>query len=157
MLKIIFLAFAGILVAFGQVQQYPNQNPFAFPGVAVIPPGTTGAITIGSTVMLTSTTGPVIDPGGAIGYQFNGASGALTFNAPVAVAGMRRCYRNATGKSGAITVQLASTDKADLAGSNGSTGGTIVSGGALADEICLTSDVANHWYARGSSGTWTSN
>ncbi len=102
MVKIILLLLAAIGTAFGQVQQYPN--PFS--GVAVIPPGTTGAVVIGTTVVLASTAGPVVDPGGQIAYQFNGAAGALTFNAPVAVAGMSRCYQNATGKSGAITIQL---------------------------------------------------
>jgi hypothetical protein len=107
--------------------------------------------------VLISTTGAVTDPGNSMDYQFNNASGALTFNVPVGVAGLQRCYRNATGKSGAITLQMATSNTVDVAGANGSSAGTLVSGGALGDSVCLVSDAANHWYAYKQLGTWTNN
>ncbi len=104
-----------------------------------------------------STSGAVADPGNSSDYQFNNASGALTFNAPAGIAGLQRCYRNATGKSGAITIQMATSNTVDLAGANGSSAGTLVSGGALGDAVCIVSDAANHWYAFVQTGTWTNN
>jgi hypothetical protein len=107
---------------------------------------------------LTSTSGPVSDPGGASYYQYNNASGALTFTLPAGVAGMQRCYRNATGKSGVITIGVITSNTIDLAGVNGTTTtGTLVSGGALGDEACLRSDAANHWMADTPKGSWTNN
>jgi hypothetical protein len=105
-----------------------------------------------------STSGPVSDPGGNAAFQYNNASGALTFNLPAGVAGMQRCYRNATGKSGAITIAVTTSNSIDLNGANGTTStGTLVSSGALGDAVCLQSDAANHWYAYVSSGSWTNN
>jgi hypothetical protein len=105
-----------------------------------------------------STSGAVTDPGGVADYQFNNASGALTFNLPAGVAGQQRCYRNATGKSGAITIAVTTSNAIDLNGANGTTTtGTLVSGGALGDAVCLVSDATNHWYAYIQKGTWTNN
>lgn len=104
------------------------------------------------------TSGPVADPGGPNSYEWNGATGALTFSLPAGVAGYQRCYRNATGKTGAITVAVTTANAIDLNGANGTTGtGTLVSGGALGDAVCLVSDTANHWYAYVQKGTWTNN
>jgi hypothetical protein len=112
----------------------------------------------GGVPVLISTSGPVTDPGGQSVYQFNNASGALQFNLPAGVAGMQRCYRDATGKSGAITVAVTTSNAIDLNGANGTTStGTLVSGGALGDAVCLVSDAANHWYAYVQKGTWTNN
>ena len=107
--------------------------------------------------VLISTSGPVADPGGVNYYQINNAAGALTFNAPAGVAGYQRCYRNATGKSGAITIQMAASNTVDVGGTNGSSAGTLVSGGAAGDSLCIVGDVANHWYAYKQSGAWTNN
>jgi hypothetical protein len=104
---------------------------------------------------LISTSGAVTDPGNASDYQFNNASGALTFNAPVGVAGLQRCYRNATGKSGVITIQMAASNTVDLNGVNSSSAGTLVSTGALGDAACIVSDAANHWYAYVQKGSWS--
>jgi hypothetical protein len=110
------------------------------------------------TPVLISTSGPVADPGGPSYYQYNSASGALTFDLPAGIAGMQRCYRNATGKSGVITVAVTTSNAIDDNGANGTSGtGTLVSGGALGDAVCLVSDVANHWYAYVQKGTWTNN
>lgn len=108
-----------------------------------------------NTNVLVSTSGPVADPGNSSDYQFNNAAGALTFNAPAGVAGLQRCYRNATGKSGVITVQMATSNTVDFQGTNGSSAGTLLSGGALGDAVCIVSDVANHWYAYVQSGSWS--
>ena len=108
--------------------------------------------------VLISTSGPVTDPGNSADYQFNNGSGALTFNLPDGVAGLQRCYRNQTGKTGAITIAVTTSNAIDLNGANGTTStGTLVSGGALGDAVCLVSDAAHHWHAYVQRGTWTNN
>lgn len=105
-----------------------------------------------------STSGPVADPGGSSAFLFNNAAGALTFTLPAGVAGLQRCYRNATGKTGVITIAVIASNAIDLNGANGTTStGTLVSSGALGDAICLESDATNHWYANVSKGTWINN
>jgi len=104
-----------------------------------------------------STSGPVSDPGGTNVFLFNNAAGAITFNAPAGVAGYQRCYRNATTRTGAITIQMAASNTVDVNGVNGSSAGTLVSTGASGDSVCIVSDAANHWYAYIQMGSWTNN
>ena len=101
------------------------------------------------------TSGPVTDPGGWNLYQYNNSSGALTFNMPTGVAGLQRHYRNDTGKTGAITLQLGGSDVADLNGTATTAGGALASAGAAGDDIDLISDRANHWYSNVVKGTWS--
>jgi hypothetical protein len=108
-------------------------------------------------VLVSSGAGPIADPGGVSYIQTNNYTGVLTFNAPAGVAGMQRCYRNATTRIGIITVQMASSNYVDMNGANGSSAGTLVSSGALGDQICIISDAANHWYVMSSAGSWTNN
>ena len=111
------------------------------------------------TTFYTYTSGPVTDPGGLYVFLNNNASGALTFNLPDgSAAGMQRCYRNSTGKSGAITVAVTTGNNIDVGGANGTTStGTLVSGGALGDSACLVADGSSHWYAYIYSGLWSNN
>jgi hypothetical protein len=119
--------------------------------------GTLAAARMPNVPITVATSSPQSDPGGASAYLFNNGSGAMTFNAPAGVAGLQRCYRNATGKSGAITIQMAASNTLDVSGANGSSAGTLVSGGALGDSACIVSDATNHWYAYIQKGTWTNN
>lgn len=118
--------------------------------------GTMSPSQIPAVPVVIAASGPVSDPGGSNYYLYNSAAGPLTFNLPAGVAGMQRCYRNATGASGAITIAVASGNSIDLNGSNGTTG-TLVSTGALGDAVCLVSDTANHWYAYVQKGAWSNN
>jgi len=112
----------------------------------------------GPVPVLTATTGPVADPGGPSVYLYNNSSGAIIYNLPTGVSGYQRCYRNATGKTGVITIAVTTNNSIDLNGANGTTStGTLVSGGALGDAVCLISDATNHWYAYVQKGTWTNN
>jgi len=125
------------------------------PGGASCTP-TVPAVNMAPVPALTSTSGPVADPGGPAYFQYNNAAGVLTFDAPAWAAGLQRCYRNATGKSGAITVQMATGDYADLAGANTTSAGYLLSTGVLADGICITaSDTSHYWYSYPSSGSWS--
>jgi hypothetical protein len=71
------------------------------------------------------------------------------------VAGLQRCYRNSTGVTAVLTVQMAASNTIDLNGANGSSGGYLASSGALGDSVCIVSDSTNHWYAYAGGGTWT--
>lgn len=108
----------------------------------------------------TFTSGPVVEPYYIFkGFLINSASGALTFDLPAtntSFAGLERCYRQDTGKTGVITVAVHSSDTIDLNGVAGTTStGTITSGGALGDQICLISNAAHYWYVTSTHGTWT--
>lgn len=105
-----------------------------------------------------ATSGPVADPGGSAAFLENNASGAMTFTLAAGVAGLQRCYRNSTGKTGVITVAVITSNQIDLAGVNGTvTSGTLVSGGGLGDQACLYSDASGHWMAQIVKGSWVNN
>lgn len=114
----------------------------------------TPVATASNKTILISTSSPVTDPGGVNVNLFNNSVGAITFNAPAGVAGLERCYQNATGKSGQITVQMPASNTVDLLGINTAVAGSIVSTGALGDDICMVSDTTNHWYVFSKIGTW---
>jgi fibronectin-binding autotransporter adhesin len=117
---------------------------------------TSGCSSGGGEVPVTvAPTGPVSDPGGPYDYLFNNSGGALTFNLPAAVAGMQRCYGNSVGTTGAITITAASGNTIALLGANSAAAGSLTSGGAAGDGLCLASDAANHWMAYPESGTWS--
>jgi hypothetical protein len=106
-------------------------------------------------VQIDAGAGPISDPGGNDYYLFNN-HGALTFNAPAGtVTGMQRVYANYAGITGVITVQMYSGNTVALYGSNGSSGGTMTSGGVAGDAVMLVCDSANHWTAFAISGAWT--
>jgi hypothetical protein len=102
-----------------------------------------------------ATSGSNSDPGGASYYQFCNYTSGCTFTAPAGVAGLQRCYRNSTGVTAVLTVQMAASNTVDLNGGNGSSGGYLASSGALGDSVCIVSDSTNHWYAYAGGGTWT--
>ena len=116
-------------------------SAWAFPGGGG--GGGGGGVTLPSVII--STTGPVTDPGGANVFEYNNAGGALTFNLGDGVPGYQRHFRNATGVSGAISINPTVGNTIDFGGSNTSV--SLISTGAAADEISLVSDVAHHWYS----------
>jgi hypothetical protein len=137
-------------------------NPTAGNCQSIVPSGFTITFSIQSVCIIPArtiaTTSPATDPGTNEAYLYNNSSGAMTFPLPTAAGTQRRCYRNATARTGVITISVASGDTVDYAGTNGTTStGTLVSTGAAGDEICLVSDAVNHWYATKLLGSWTNN
>jgi hypothetical protein len=105
-----------------------------------------------------STSGPVTVS--SIGFYFNNASGALTYNLPTITSGTvgaQYCIRNAVGKTGAITVQLPASTSADVNGVNGTAAGTLVSSGAAGDAACVVAVSTTQYEAYIASGNWTNN
>ena len=133
--------------------------PFTTDGTNVALPS--GTLSVGQALlvpMATPTSGPVTVS--AWGFYFNNASGAMTFNLPVvtsATVGAQYCFRNFTGKSGAITLQAPASTYFDVNGANGSVTGTLVSGGALGDSVCVVSISTTEYMAYPGNGTWTNN
>ena len=133
--------------------------PFTTDGTNVVLPS--GTLSVGQALLVpvaTPTSGPVTVS--AWGFYFNNASGALTFNLPVVTAatvGAQYCFRNFTGKSGAITLKAPASTYFDVNGANGSVTGTLVSGGALGDSACVVSISTTQYMAYPGTGSWTNN
>ena len=105
-----------------------------------------------------STSGPVAVT--TSGYYFNNAAGALTFTLKTLASGdvgNTWCFRNYTGKSGAITLTAPASTSIDVLGANGSAAGTLVSAGALGDSVCVTAVTTTEYMAYVGAGTWTNN
>jgi len=94
------------------------------------------------------------------GFFFNNAAGAMTFNLPAittATVGNQYCFRNYTGRTGAITLQLPAATSVDVDGVNGTAAGTLVSGGALGDSACVVAVAVGQYMAYIGTGVWTNN
>jgi hypothetical protein len=134
----------------------------SLPGTLSIPstlPGSLPTSTGGSGVLvpvLVSTSGPVSAV--ATGFYINNASGAITYTLPTitsANVGLQLCFRENTGKSGAITLTAPASTYIDVNGAVGSAAGNLVSAGALGDAACVVAIDATHYYAYVGNGTWT--
>lgn len=92
-------------------------------------------------------------------FYINNSGGNCQFNLLAGTTGkFQRCFRNATGNSGIITIAVATSNSIDVNGTNGTTSsGTLVSGGALGDSVCVVDDGSNHWYAFVQNGAWANN
>jgi hypothetical protein len=104
-----------------------------------------------------STSGPVAVSGW--GTYLNNSSGAITFNLPTPTSsniGTQFCFRQATGKTGAITIATASSSIfIDVLGVNGTVGTLVSSGGGAS--ACVVSISPTEFQANIVSGTWTNN
>lgn len=105
-----------------------------------------------------STSGPVTVS--SVGFYYNNAAGALTFNLPVitlANIGYQFCFRNSVTRTGAITIQSPAATYIDVDGTNGTAAGTLVSAGALGDSACIVAVSVAQYVAYTNKGTWTNN
>lgn len=133
--------------------------PFTTDGTNVALPSGTLSVAQALLVPVTiSTSGPVTVS--TWGFYFNNTSGALTFNLPAitsATVGVQYCFRNFTGKTGAITLKAPASTYFDVAGANGTAAGTLVSGGALGDSACVISISTTQYMAYPGNGSWVNN
>lgn len=164
--------------AFGQQSNTTARNPLYAPGgVAcsatvtancVVKTDASGNAKIGTTVLdaawgplapvTVSISGPVTVNKG--GFWYNNSAGALTFNLPAITSGMvgfRACFANDDTRTGAITLQLPASTQMSKAGALGTAAGTLVSGGALDDNVCVVALTTTKYRAYVGSGTWTNN
>jgi hypothetical protein len=96
---------------------------------------------------------------GLTGYYWNDASGAYTFQLDSPVAGKQYCFGNYSGQTGVITVKSTTSVYIVYKGANGTvTTGTLVSGGAAGDFVCMEGVDTTHYMVTGVGyGTWTNN
>ena len=94
------------------------------------------------------------------GWYFNSLAGPITFALPIITSGsigMQLCFRNTAAGTGVITLKAPASTFIDKAGVLGSASGTLVSGGALGDSVCLLAIDTTHYAATVNTGTWTNN
>lgn len=92
------------------------------------------------------------------GFYINNSSGAVNYLLPAittSTVGTQVCVRNATTRTGVITVTAPASTFIDKDGANGTAAGTIVSGGALADSACFVGITTTQYLYYPGAGTWT--
>lgn len=107
-----------------------------------------------------STSGPVTVAGTGSGFWYNNSSGAITFNLPTITSGMlgyQFCFRNYTSNTGVVTLQSPASTLIDLNGATATAAGTLVSGGAAGDSVCIVPVATTLYMAYVGVGTWTNN
>lgn len=96
---------------------------------------------------------------GISGYYWNNTSGAFGWVLDTPVAGKQYCVGNYSGRSGALTITSTTSVFIVYQGANGTvTTGTLVSGAALGDFVCLEGVDTTHYMVLGTgNGSWTNN
>jgi hypothetical protein len=96
---------------------------------------------------------------GNSGYYYNDTASAYTFQLDAPVLGKTYCFANRKARSSAITVKATTSVTIYYKGVAGTvTTGTLVSGGAAGDAICVVGTDTTTYEALGAGqGTWTNN
>jgi hypothetical protein len=101
-----------------------------------------------------------VSPTGTGFYFPNLTAGNVAYILPAITSGtvgIQVCFRNLPTKTGSIKLKLPASTYIGLDGAYGSSAGTLVSTGALADSVCAVAADTTHYLAFVSSGTWTNN
>jgi hypothetical protein len=95
------------------------------------------------------------------GYWLNNTASPWTANLPTvtsATVGAQYCVGNAAARASAVTIQLPASTYMYYKGVIGGAAGTLVSGGAAGDIVCVVAIDTTHYQALGTgNGTWTNN
>jgi len=96
---------------------------------------------------------------GLSGYYWNNTASTYNFVLDAPVAGKQYCFGNAPTRTGAITITSTTSVYITYKGTNGTvTTGTLVSGGAAGDFVCMVGYDTTHYVVTGAGyGTWTNN
>lgn len=93
--------------------------------------------------------------------EYYTCTGTCTITIPVPVAGNQFCVRNAAGVSTVITLAAlgssAMYEKTDGSAYGTAGTGTMVSGGAVGDKVCIVGLDSTHYQTYSFNGTWTVN
>lgn len=84
-------------------------------------------------------------------------AGGCTFNLPAPSGNLKYCFRNYTGRVGAMTVVAPAGVTIDVDGAVNSTPGNLTSAGALGDSVCVQAVTSIRYFAFPGTGTWTNN
>jgi hypothetical protein len=106
-----------------------------------------------------STSGSPYTLTGATGFYWNNTASTYNWVLNTPSAGVQYCFGNYTARTGALTITSTTSVYIVYKGANGTvTTGTLVSGGAAGDFICLVGVDSTHYAAAGAGyGTWTNN
>ena len=112
-----------------------------------------------NTYNLESTSGSPYTLLGISGYYWNNSGGAFGWHLDAPVVGKQYCFGNASGQTGVLTITSTTSVYIVYKGINGTvTSGTLVSGGAAGDFICMEAPDTTHYNVTGAGyGTWTNN
>ena len=96
---------------------------------------------------------------GVTGFYWNNTASTYNWVLDAPTASKQYCFGNYAGRSGALTITTTTSVFITYKGTNGTvTTGTLVSGGALGDQICLVGVDSTHYFAPGpGQGSWTNN
>ena len=96
---------------------------------------------------------------GVTGLYYNNTASTYSWTLDAPTAGKQYCFGNYSARTGALTITSTTSVYIVYKGANGTvTTGTLVSGGAAGDFICLVGVDSTHYMAAGAGyGTWTNN
>ena len=123
------------------------------PAVLGIAPNTNGGFATAKAPLTAGGTGSL---SGAFGYYI--CTGVCTITLPTPAAGFQFCVRNGNGVTTVITIAAIASvqfEKTTYATYGTAGTGTMVSGGAAGDKICLIGLDATHYLVGAFVGTWT--
>jgi hypothetical protein len=118
------------------------------------------AFTVGQSVpayTVVHTSGSPYSLVGYSGYYWNNTSGSYGWQLDAPIVGKQYCFGNYPGRSGILTVTTAPSVYIAYEGINGTiTTGTLISGGALGDFVCMEAVDLTHYVVTGAGyGSWT--
>jgi hypothetical protein len=140
-LRILLCVLILALLVFGQ----PGPGQSNFP----TPPAVTVVSTSGSPYLMA----------GKSGYYWQNTASAFQWNLDKPTPGKQYCFGSYSGQSGVLTIKSTTGVYIVYEGANGTVStGTLVSGGALGDFICLIGVDSMHYNAAGAGfGSWSNN
>ena len=96
---------------------------------------------------------------GVTGFYYNNTASTYSWTLDAPTAGKQYCFGNYSARTGALTITSTTSVYIVYKGANGTvTTGTLVSGGAAGDFICLVGVDSTHYMAAGAGyGTWVNN
>ena len=108
---------------------------------------------------LVHTSGSPYSMAGLSGFYWNNTASTYSWTLDAPVAGKQYCFGNYSGRSGVLTITSTTSVYIVYEGTNGTvTTGTLVSGGAKGDFVCMEGVDTTHYMVTGAGfGTWTNN
>ncbi len=119
-----------------------------------------GLITAGNTIEASGcSTGTHCVLAGISGFYWSDTSATTYWTLDAPIAGKQYCFGNYSGQTNILSITTASSVYIVYKGTNGTvTSGTIVSGGAAGDFVCMEGVDTTHYMVTGAGyGTWTNN
>jgi hypothetical protein len=110
-------------------------------------------------VSVISTSGSPYTLSGSAGFYWNNTGSAFNWVLNTPTVGTQYCFGNYVGQTGILTITSTTSVYIVYKGVNGTmTTGTLVSGGAIGDQVCMVGIDSTHYMVIGAGqGSWTNN